>query len=233
MISIHQSQFLPWTPFFYKVLHSDNFVVMDDVQFQKNGVQNRNMIKTPQGASWLTVPVKHSLSSCINEVVLNNVSVYDKLLKSIELNYKKSPYFDEIFGLIQHVFHQTFENLHELNNSLLLSILLKLEAKTKLEYTSHLSTSEKKDDLVIEIIQKMGDNEYLSGSGGLTYMDLEKFKKANIKVFTYKFEYKPYPQIWEKQVGFLKDLSIIDLLFNDLANARNYTLNGGQMTRII
>lgn len=233
MISIHQSQFLPWTPLFYKILVSDNFVVMDDVQFQKNGVQNRNLIKTPQGQSWLTIPVKFDINTKINEVVLNSILVYEKLLKSIELNYKKSPYFEEIFEMIRNTFAYNFHNLNELNNTLLLDVLSKLESKAQLGYTSNLNTIEKKDDLVIEIIKKVGDLDYLCGSGGLGYMDLEKFKKANIKVYTYKFDYKPYPQLWTKQEDFIKDLSILDLLFNDLGNARNYILSGGQMIRIV
>lgn len=233
MISIHQSQFLPWIPYFFKVLESDNFIVMDDVQFQKNGVQNRNMIKTPQGEIWLTIPVKQMTAAKINEVCLTKSFIYEKLLKTVELNYKKSLHFEEIFGLIQDSFDNRFESLHELNNSLLRSILSKLKTNVKLKYTSDLKTVHKKDDLVIEIIEKVGDYEYLSGSGGLGYMDLKKFKEANIKVFSYSFDHMPYPQLWDKKSDFVKNLSIIDLLFNDLENARNYIKDCGKIIRVI
>ena len=39
MISMHQSSFYPWLPYF-EMLKSDIFIIMDDVQYQKNGVQN-------------------------------------------------------------------------------------------------------------------------------------------------------------------------------------------------
>ena len=79
---------------------------------------------------------------------------------------------------------------------------------------------------------KIGD-EYLSGSGGRGYMDLKKFKEANIKVFSYSFDHRPYPQLWDKKSDFVKNLSIIDLLFNDLENARNYIKDCGKIIRVI
>lgn len=233
MISIHQSQFLSWIPYFYKVLKSDNFVVLDDVQFQKNGVQNRNMIKTPQGQSWITLPVKHNLDTPINEVLVSNINVYEKLLKTLELNYKKSKYFDQVYDLLAKIILNSHNNLNELNNSLLMGILKTLEADINIDYSSNLNTIHKKDDLVIEIIKKVGDYEYLSGSGALSYMDLEKFKAENIKVYVYKFNQEPYTQLWDKQVGFVKDLSVIDLLFNELETAREYILRSGNISRVI
>ena len=55
--AIHQPQYLPYLGFFHKVAQSDVFVVMDDAQFQRRGVQHRNRIKTSAGEQWLTVPV--------------------------------------------------------------------------------------------------------------------------------------------------------------------------------
>ena len=45
-ISIHQPVYLPWLGFFEKVISSEKFVFLDDVQFEKNGFQNRNKIRT-------------------------------------------------------------------------------------------------------------------------------------------------------------------------------------------
>lgn len=233
MISIHQSQFLSWVPFYYKVLNSDNFIIMDDVQFQKNGVQNRNMLKTPQGASWLTVPVKHHLGITINDVNLNNIAVYEKIIKTLEINYKKSAFFPEVFSFLEAIFRKSIENLNDLNNQLFMAILKKLDSHPSLSYSSNYQLSSKKDDLVIDLIRRSGDNEYLSGAGALSYMDLEKFKKNNIKVYTYKFEQVTYTQLWNNRVGFIKDLSIVDLLFNELSDAKKYITDNGIITRVI
>jgi hypothetical protein len=79
----------------------------------------------------------------------------------------------------------------------------------------------------------VGDLEYLSGSGALSYMNLEKFKKENIKVYVYEFKHKPYKQLWDRQLGFIENLSIIDLLFNEFENADSYIKSCGNISRII
>ena len=101
-----------------------------------------------------------------------------------------------------------------------------------LYYSSKLKTKFTKDDLVIEIIKKIGDNDYLSGKGALNYMDLNKFKKEKIKVYTYDFCYSEYNQLWNK-IGFIKDLSIIDLIFNNLSSSSEYIFKCGKINRII
>lgn len=233
MISIHQSQFLSWIPFYYKVLQSDNFIILDDVQYQKNGVQNRNLIKTPQGQSWITLPVRHELNTLINEVVISDKGAYKKMIKTIEFNYKKCSNFDKVNDVLLNHFNQEYDYLTDINDNLFTDILKLLNKSLILEKSSKLQCLKSKDDLVIEIIKKVGDLEYLSGSGALSYMNLEKFKKENIKVYVYEFKHKPYKQLWDRQLGFIENLSIIDLLFNEFENADSYIKSCGNISRII
>ena len=73
----------------------------------------------------------------------------------------------------------------------------------------------------------------MSGSGALSYMNLDKFKKENIKVYVSDFKQEPYKQLWEKQQGFIKNLSIIDLLFNNFEHTLDYIQKSGNISRII
>ncbi len=52
-IAIHQNNFCPWLPFFYKMAMVDKFILLDNVQFEKNGFQNRYRI----GENWVTKSV--------------------------------------------------------------------------------------------------------------------------------------------------------------------------------
>lgn len=232
MISIHQSQFLPWVPYFYKVLKSDIFVVLDNVQFQKNGVQNRNMIKTPQGAKWLTVPVRFELGTPIDKVEVENINIYPKLLKTLEMNYKQSSFFSDVYAFINNVFSKRLGNLHALNMELFKGILDMMKVKDDIYFSSDMQAGGKKDDLLIEIIKNFNESEYLSGKGALNYMDLDKFKKAGIKVYVYEFSYQKYGQLWDKKLGFIPDLSIVDLFFNNLENSTQYILSNGSIKNI-
>lgn len=53
-IAIHQNNFVPWFPFFYKMAMVDKFVILNNVQFEKNGYQNRYNISD----RWVTKPVE-------------------------------------------------------------------------------------------------------------------------------------------------------------------------------
>ena len=61
VVSIHQPEYLPWLGFFKKMMNSELFVFLDDVQFRKKGWQNRNRIRTNKGTALLSVPVNANL----------------------------------------------------------------------------------------------------------------------------------------------------------------------------
>ena len=56
-VAISQPTYLPWLGYFDLIDQVDVFVLLDDVQFEKQSWQQRNRIKTPAGLQWLTVPV--------------------------------------------------------------------------------------------------------------------------------------------------------------------------------
>ena len=94
IVSIHQPQYMPWLPYFSKIDKSDLFIFLDSVDFQKNGLQNRNEIKTAQGRNWLTIPVHHKSGQKIYETTMpHNVNWKKKHLQTLrsfyDLNFQK------------------------------------------------------------------------------------------------------------------------------------------------
>ena len=69
-IAIIQSNYIPWCGYFDIIAHSDKFVFLDDVQYTMSDWRNRNLIKTPVGAKWLSVPCGSSVSRTIDEVTV-------------------------------------------------------------------------------------------------------------------------------------------------------------------
>ena len=90
IVGIHQPQYMPWLPYFSKISRADTFVFLDNVQFEKNGLQNRNELKNSNGRFWLTVPVSAHLGDKLKEVKTVNAGWSKKHIKSIYLNYGKS-----------------------------------------------------------------------------------------------------------------------------------------------
>ena len=216
IISIHQPQYLPWDNFFKKIKKSDCFIFLDNVEFQKNGLQNRNQIKTSNGPIWLTVPIKQKLGQKISDVEIDNSKDWKKKhWKTINENYNKSKYFDNFKGNFQNIFLSNWNNLSELNIKIILEILMILNIKTKIYKASDLKVKGKSTELLVNLRKKINSKTYISGEGGENYLELEKFKEAGIQViFEKNINQKPYKQNHDN-VGFVQNLSIIDNLFNN------------------
>src|SRR5450755_3257036 len=104
IVSIHQPQYLPWIPYFSKIKQSNLFVVLDDVQYQKNGLQNRNYIAGKNGQLRLTIPVSNNFGDAINIVKIADKKILRKHWQSIEMSYRKSVYFDEVAAALKPIY---------------------------------------------------------------------------------------------------------------------------------
>lgn len=225
IVTIHQPQYLPWLPYFDKILRSDVFVFLDHVQFEKNGMQNRNQIKSPQGASWITVPVRQRLGQTILETELSDVRVTTKHLRTLEMNYKKAPHYAEVIAAIGPILAQDHSRLCDLNVQLTLKMLDAFGYAGKILRSSELSGEGESSALVLDLCRKAGARTYLSGQGGRAYMKLDEFKAAGIEVLFQKYQGPEYEQRFP-QTGFVPHLSAIDLLFNAGPGARKILESG-------
>lgn len=219
LASAHQPHFFPWPLYFLKILKSDYFVLLDDVQYRKNYFQNRCQILNQENnaPTWLTIPVKKKSSSKsrINEIVFSEKFNKNSILESISKSYSTSPYFEQIFPDLKKILLADHKNLCELNIDSLMWCLDKLDIKTKILISSQLHLLRTNDPSVrlINICKYLNADEYLAGSGGLNYMDTDLFKTSNIKIswFDAKIEANQYDQNSE---FFIPGLSILDMFFN-------------------
>ena len=218
-VTIHQPQYIPWPAYFDKILQSDIFVLLDDVQFQKNGLQNRNQIKTPQGKTWLTLPIKHSFGQLINKVEIDNTKSKIKHLRSLKMNYANAPYFSEVYEMVSSVMDEESDFISYISIELIKKILVYLGYKGKIILSSDFTIKSTGSDLVLDLCKAVGAEQYLSGSGGVAYLVREDFEQAGIEVKFQQFYLPKYKQCFPK-VDFISDLSILDLLFNKGVEAR-------------
>ena len=72
-IGISQPTFLPWQGYLALINHVDEFIILDDVQFDKRSWQQRNIIKQNDNKLLLTIPVKSKgkYDQKINEVFID------------------------------------------------------------------------------------------------------------------------------------------------------------------
>jgi len=216
-VSIHQPEFMPYLGFFHKMNMANTFVLLDNVQFKKNNYQNRNRINSNGQALWIGLPIeKHALSTSISNIKINQKTLNaQRLLKTIQQNYSKTPYFDDIFPFIQSLFIKNHQKLSDFNIEFIEFMKHKLGIESTLLIASELPLSGKAQggtEVTLEICKLLNANVYISGSGGKAYLDLEKYKDNDIEVVFQHFNHPIYSQINTKE--FIPYLSIIDLYFH-------------------
>jgi len=213
LVGIHQPHYLPWLRYFEKIARSDVFVVLDTVQFSKNGWQNRNKIKTPQGAALLTAPVHGNLDEPLHAIRIDNTAPWRrKHARAIEQNYRKAAYFDDYWPAIREFYERDWELLCELNGAMLDYFMKALGITTPVRYASQLHVTGEATERLVNLIKAVGGDAYYSGAYALdVYLDEAQLKDAGIDLVLQEWRAPVYPQLYGE---FIPDLSIIDLLFN-------------------
>lgn len=212
VFSGHQPNFLPYMGFFYKMFKSDFFVLDDDVQYSSSGFHNTNFIKVKKEKFQMTVPVSYSTGDLINEVRICYNKPWDrKLLKTIEMSYKKAPYFEEGFSLIEKHLALKKELLFDLNLGLIKEIHDKFKIDSKLILASReFPTDLKNNERNVYQGTKLNATVYYSGIGGKEYNDEKLYNYSLIKL-----EYSDYvPVVYGQGKGnFIENLSVLDYIF--------------------
>jgi hypothetical protein len=214
-VSIHQPQYLPWLPYFLKIEQCDVFIILDSVDFQKNGLQNRNQIKTAQGAQWLTVPVLQSRGQKICEVQINDkVDWKKKHWLTIQQNYRKAEAFKFYAEDIKGIYSQNWFSLNELNIHLFSLMMGWLGIESQIKRSSEMKSEGKGSELVLNLCLEVGAKRYLSGTGGQSYLDETTFLRAGVEIVYCPPDLPaPYPQL-HLRAGFLNNLSALDIILN-------------------
>lgn len=214
-VAIHQPQYLPWLPYMLKIKHSDIFILLDTVDFQKNGLQNRNQIKTAQGAQWLTVPVRQQIGQKIQDVMIDSdLNWRRKHWQSLQQNYRKSSYFYLYAQELEEFYAKKWDRLNDVNIVFLKMLLRWMNIQTPVIRSSEMIGNGAGSDLVLSLCMEVGATKYISGSGGKNYLEPNSFERSGIEIL-----YQPpvlpdiYPQL-HPQAGFINALSVIDLIFN-------------------
>ncbi len=215
IVTVHQPSYLPWIPFLEKGLRSDVYVMLDNVQFEKNSEQNRNEIKTSQGAVWLTVPVSRRLDTLLSEVrIADEPRGWNlKHRRAVEYNYRKAPYYDVVAPRLFDLLDRTWAGLRELNLAVDRLFLEWAGFAGRIVLASELKIEGVNWERLLGICQALGANTYLSGIGGLDYMNLSAFRDAGISVLFQRYQHGEYPQRFP-ELGFIPRLSALDLFMN-------------------
>src|SRR5205085_293628 len=209
-----------------KIARSDVFIVLDDVQYERRGFQNRNKIKTPQGWTYLTVPVRKTDRSCaIHEIEIDPESNWRGThRRALELSYRRAPYFERYWPELEAIYDREWTHLAGLNRAMLELFLRQLEIGTPIRYSREIPTRGQATARLAELCQGVGGDTYLTGAFAVgQYLEPGVLRRAGIGLAIQEWKAPVYRQLYP-EAGFIPDLAIVDLLFNEGPRAREILL---------
>lgn len=216
-VVILQPGYLPWLGFFDLIYEAHTFVIFDDVQYTIRDWRSRNRIKTPHGIVWLTVPVKAKgvRDKLIKDVEIDNTQPWQKKhIKTLENFYKKAQYFRDIIELIHDIYKKKYTFLIDIDMDIIIRLQEYLSINSKIVFSSEIPSAGKKDEMLLSICKYLNATHYLSGNAAREYLRESIFRTEGITVEWHNYTHPYYNQLWLKELGFVSNLSVIDLLFN-------------------
>jgi hypothetical protein len=225
-LAIMQPYLFPYIGYFQLMNAVDTFVVYDDVNFIKRGWINRNRILVNGNAHLFTVPLKNASQNVFikNLCVAVSETWRKKFLKTLELSYKKAPFFDHIFENIKEIislrseyltdwYLKSFDFFREylgINNRLV---------ESSITYQNQSLTGPTR---ILDICLRENAEQYLNPQGGQKLYDRHIFLEKKIRLSFLIPQEIVYQQF---NYPFVPGLSILDvMMFNSQATTRKYLL---------
>ena len=224
-IAIMQPYFFPYIGYFQLINAVDVFVLYDDVHFIKKGWINRNRILLNGKAHLFTIPCKDSSQNRLiseTEIAFGG-KAKDKLIRTIQMAYKRAPYYHDVLGMIEEVILSNSLYLHEIATKSIQSICSFLSIETLLKSSlTYRNQSLKKEDRLIDICKNENILEYINAEGGQEIYTKDSFAAKSIFLSFIKPKLIRYNQL---QNEFVPGLSMIDvMMFNSIPEIKNMLL---------
>lgn len=225
VVSIMQPTYLPWIGWFDLMDQADQFVLLDDVQFERHSWQHRNRIKTQNGELMLTIPVRRSgLATTIANAQISDPSALRKHRAAIMQSYARSRAIEDHRKTLDAIYDQVQPRLVDFLQPAIEWLRDALAITTPLITASELGVSGTKDERVRAICDALDATEYLATPGSEAYMKAgTAFDDGAIAVRYHTYSPAPYPQL---HGDYISHLAALDVVLNAGEDARTVMLAG-------
>lgn len=204
--------YFPWCGLLDQIRLADFFVHYDDVQLAR-GFYNRVQVKTPQGARFITVPIKNKhQKDRIDESVIDYTGDWVNQHRTILINaYSKSKYFEDVIHLFDSLHAKKFEVLGNLTRESIKSLaayfnlnddVIFLESKT-------LNVNGSGSKRLLDITKHIGGDIYLTGHGAINYLDHQLFEDEGIEVRYIDYNIRSYEQFYGNFTPYVTSLDAV------------------------
>lgn len=215
-LAIMQPYLLPYLGYFQLMQATDRFVFYDDVAFINRGWINRNQLLAGGQARLFTMPLQQaSQNRLICEIDIDDSQPWrKKLLQNISQNYRRAPFFEEVFPLAESLltFPETNLSAFLLNSFRVLLPALGLRTELVASSRSYNNQHLRAQARILDICLQEGATAYTNAIGGKALYEPAAFAGHGIKLTFIRPNLRPYRQ---SGADFVAGLSILDvLMFN-------------------
>lgn len=193
-MALFSTAYLPSLSYMARFLKEEHPVIEVFDTYHKQTYRNRCRVMTANGVQLLSVPVikvngNHTMTA---DMLISYREPWQQIhCRCLESAYRSAPYFDYCFDLIKPIFENRFEKLVDLNDTALNSILKLLKIQKGIVHTTEYVPT--------------ADADFRETFDDKSLPDPKRFPK--------------YYQVFGDRFPFAPDLSILDLLFNEVPGA--------------
>jgi hypothetical protein len=212
-VAIVQSNYVPWRGYFDLIGSVDEFVLLDDAQYTRRDWRNRNRIKTPQGARWMTIAVQVSgrYTQSIYDTLVADADWPERHWDLLRQQYAQAAGFGDAGEFVAELYASVPGlRLTDINRHFLGRIAAHLGIPTPITLSCDYDPQGTKSERLLDLCLKAGATEYVSGPAARAYLDEALFHDQGIGVSW--FGYGPYAEYDQVHPPFDPYVSILDLL---------------------
>lgn len=223
-LAIMQPYLFPYIGYWQLINAVDTFVIYDNIQFSKKGWFHRNNFLINDKKTLFTIPLKKDSDTLdVDDRYLSDDSEkqINKIVAQIKNSYKKSPYYNDVFPLIEAVLTNQEKNLFSyiFYSIRMICDYLDIDTKVVKSSTVDIDHNFRSQDKVIAINKSLNSTKYINPIGGIALYDKSSFNKEAIELQFLESEVPTYRQFNDE---FIPYLSIIDvMMFNSKEEIKN------------
>lgn len=216
-LAIMQPYFFPYIGYFQLIAAVDLFIVYDNIKYTKKGWINRNRMLQNGKDVMFSLPLKSDsdyLDVCERELAADFNR--DKLLNQFKGAYRRAPYFEQTFPLIELFVRHEDANLFRYLHHAIVKTCEHFGITTEIRKSSEIAIDHtlKNQDKVLALCEAVGASTYVNAIGGMELYAKETFRENRIDLKFIQSKPFEYPQLGD---AFIPWLSIIDvMMFNPI-----------------
>lgn len=211
-LAIMQPYFFPYIGYFQLIATVDQFIVYDNIKYTKKGWINRNRMLQGGKDVMFSLPLKSDSDYLdVRERELAADFNRDKLLNQFKGAYRRAPYFEKTFPLVEQIVRHEDTNLFRFLHHSIVEICKHFGLTTEISISSGIPIDHELtgQDKVLALCAATGASTYVNAIGGMELYSKQAFSEKGIELKFIKSKPFMYTQFGDE---FVPWLSIIDVM---------------------